>query len=108
MRAADGGVDAEVPGDQAFRVGIGLEPLEYPLPYAVTLPPAEQVVDPVPRSVAFGHVTPRGARAGPPPYAVYQLPPRPHLRSARLDAPRQQRLKPGPLVIRQISTSHKT
>lgn len=37
-----------------------------------------------------------------------QLPPCPHLRTARLDAPLQQRLKPGPLAVRQIPTSHGT
>lgn len=41
-----------------------------------------------------------------PPNAVYQLPSRPHRRTAQLDALRQQRLKPGPLSIRQITTPH--
>ncbi len=66
----------------------------------------EQFVDPVPRPVMFGHVTPGSTGPGPPPYACYQLPPRPRLRTTWLDAPWQLRLKPGPLAVRQIPTSH--
>lgn len=101
---ADGGVDVDGPGDQALRVGFGLELREDPCPGSVSLPASEQVVDPVPRAIAFGHVTPRGAGPSSPPHAVYQLPPRPHLRPTRLDALRQQRLEPGPLAVRQIPT----
>jgi hypothetical protein len=64
------------------------------------------IVGPVPRPVPLRHVAPRGTGSGPPPYAVYQLPPGPHRWTARLFAPRQQRLKPSPLVVRQISTPH--
>lgn len=64
MGAADRGVDAQVPRDRAFRIGQGLEPGEDPVPGAVPLPSAEQVVDPAPRPLRDGHVPPRNA--GPP------------------------------------------
>lgn len=80
---ADGGVDIHVPGDQALRVRLSLELSDDPAP---------------------GAIAPGSTGTGPPPDAVYQLPSRPHRRTARLDALQQQRLKPGPLSIRQITT----
>ncbi len=50
------GVHADVPGDEALRVGLGLQLLRGPLPGAVTLPAAEQVVGPVPRPVPLRDV----------------------------------------------------
>lgn len=75
ISAAHRGVDTQVPRDRTLRVGQGLEPGKDPLPGAVPLPPAEQVVDPAPRSVLDGDVPPWNT--GPEPYAVDQLPPRP-------------------------------
>jgi hypothetical protein len=54
------------------------------------------------RSVTFGHAPLGSTSPSPPPYAVYQLPPRTHLRPTRLDARRQQGLNTGPLAVRQI------
>lgn len=104
---ADRGVDVHLPGDQALRVRLGLALGDDQGPGTIALPAPEQVIDPVPRAVALGHITPRSTSTGPPPYAVYQLPPRPHPWTARLDALRQQRLQPGPLAIRQITAPHK-
>lgn len=106
MSAGNGGVHADIPRDQAFCVGLGLQLFEDSLPGAVTLPPPEQVVGPVPRSVALREVPPRSAGPGPPPYAIDQLPMRPGPRTARLLAHRQQWLQPLPLAVRQITTSH--
>jgi hypothetical protein len=88
-----------VPGDQAPRVGLGLQLYKDLLLGAVPLPAPEQVVGAVPRSVPLRHVAPRRTGPGPPPYAVDQLPPPPRLRPARLLARRQQRLQPDPLAV---------
>ena len=77
MGAADRGVDAQVPRDRTLRVGQGLELGENPVPGAVSLPSAEQVVDPAPRSVFDGDVPPWNTGPDTEPYAVDQLPPRP-------------------------------
>jgi hypothetical protein len=103
---AEGRVDTHVPGDQALRVRLGLESGDDLGPGAIPLPAPDQVIDPIPRPVPFWHIPPWGTGPGPPPYAVYQLPPRPQRRTARLDALRQQRLQPDPLAIRQITTFH--
>lgn len=58
---ADGGIDVDMPGDQALGVCLGLEPGEDPRPGAVPLPAPEQVIDPVPRPITFGHVPPQEA-----------------------------------------------
>lgn len=84
MGAADRGVDAQVPRDRTLRVGQGLEPGEEPLPRAVPLPSAEQVIDPAPRSIRDGDIPPRNTGSDPEPYAVDQLPPRPDRRPPRL------------------------
>lgn len=81
---ADGGIDVHIPRDQTLRIGLGLELGDDPRPRAIALPPSEQVVDPVPRAVPLGHITPGRTSSGPPPYAVYQLPPSPHRRTAGL------------------------
>ncbi|MFD5164493.1 hypothetical protein ACFWMJ_41785 [Streptomyces hawaiiensis] len=44
---ADGEVDVHVPGDQALRIRLGLEPGDDPGPGVIPLPVAEQVIDPV-------------------------------------------------------------
>jgi len=106
MGAAHRGVDAQVPRDRAFRVGQGLEPGEDAVPGAVPLPPAEQVVDPAPRSVLDRHVPPRNTGTNSEPYAVDQLPPRPDRRPPRPGTPRQQRLQHRPLLVREISPPH--
>lgn len=107
MGSADRRVDVHVPGDQAPRVRLSLEPGDNPSSGAVPLPTPEEVADAIPRAVPLGHIPPRGAGPSPPPYAVYQLSPSPHRRTARLDALRQQRLEPGLLSIRKIPTSHR-
>ncbi|MFE1029954.1 hypothetical protein ACFW5I_36390 [Streptomyces sp. NPDC058818] len=48
MSAAHRGVNAQVPHDRTLRVGQRLEPREDPVPDAVPLPPAQQVIDPAP------------------------------------------------------------
>lgn len=48
-----------VPHDLALGVGQALEPGEDPLPGAVPLPSAKQVVDPAPRSILGGDASPR-------------------------------------------------
>ncbi len=106
MSAAHRGVDAQVPRDRTFRIGQGLEPGEDPMPGAVPLPPAEQVVDSAPRPVRDGHVPPRNAGPDPKPYPVDQLPPRPDRRSPRPGPLRQQRLQHRPLLVREISPTH--
>lgn len=103
---ADGGVDVEVPGDQVLRLRAGLELGEDPLPGAIPLPTTEQVLHPAPRPVLPGHVPPRDAGTDPEPYAVDQLSPAPYHRATSLLAPRQQRLRHSPLLVRQISTRH--
>ncbi len=108
MGAADRGVDAQVPDDRAFRVGQGLKPGEDPLPGAVALPPAEQVIDPAPGPVLGGDVPPRNSGPDPESYAVDQPPPRPDRRPPRLRPPRQQRLQHRPLLVREISPRHET
>jgi hypothetical protein len=47
--SGDGGVDADVPGDQAGGVGAGVQAGQDPGPGAVALPAAEQAVDRLPR-----------------------------------------------------------
>jgi hypothetical protein len=104
--AADGRVHADIPSDQAFRVGLDLQLLEDLLPRAVAPPPAKQVVNPVPRTVPLGDVSPGRASPGPPPYPVDQLPMSPRARPSRLLPRRQQRLQPSPLPVRQIPSRH--
>jgi hypothetical protein len=70
----------------------GLEPGDDLCPGAVALPAPEQVVDPLPRATPLEHIPPGSTGPGPPPYAGYQLLPRPHPWTARLDALRQRRL----------------
>lgn len=106
MSSADRGVDAQVPDARAFHVGQGLEPGEDPLPGAVPLPSAEQVVDPAQRSVLGRHVPPRSTGPDPESYAVDQLPPRPDGRPPRPGLLRQQRLPHCPLLVREISPPH--
>jgi hypothetical protein len=106
MGAGDGGVDADVPGDQPSRVRLGLQTGEDLLPGAVALPAAEQPVDGLPRSVPCGHIAPRRARAGPPADPVDQLSLAPPGWPARLLALGQQRLQPGPLLVGEVSSSH--
>lgn len=106
MGTADRGVDAQVPRDRTFRVGQGLQPGEYPVPGAVPLPSAEQVVDPAPRSVLDGDVPPRHTGPDPEPYAVDQPPPGPDRWPTCLRAFRQQRFQHRPLLVREISPTH--
>lgn len=106
MSAAHRGVGAQVPRDRTFRIGQGLEPGEDPMPGAVPLPPAEQVVDSAPRPVRDGHVPPRNAGPDSKPYAVDQLPPRPDRLPPRPGPLRQQRLHHRPLPAREISPTH--
>src|SRR4029453_1691065 len=61
------GIDADLPGDQALGVGLGLQGGEDLLPGAVALPAPEQTVDGLPWPIPLGHVPPR--RAGPSPPA---------------------------------------
>lgn len=56
----DSGVDAEVSGDQAARVRPGLEGGEDPLPGAVPLPTAEQIVRPGPHGPYSAGMSLRG------------------------------------------------
>ncbi|CAM3294057.1 hypothetical protein STSO111631_12635 [Stackebrandtia soli] len=77
MGPTDGGLDVDVPGDQALRVRFGLQPGEDPGPRPITLPTPEQAIDPVPRAEPFRQVTPRHPGAGSPPYVVNQPPPGP-------------------------------
>lgn len=67
MSAAHGGVEAQIPSDQALDVGQGLEPGKDPLPGSVPLPSAKQVVDPIPRPVLDRHVPPRHTGPDPKP-----------------------------------------
>lgn len=106
MDTADRGVDAQIPRDRTLRVGQGLEAGEDPVPGAVSLPSAEQVVDPAPRPLLDGHVSPRHTGPDPEPYAVDQPPPRPERQPPRLRALRQQRLQCRPLLVREISPTH--
>ncbi|CAL9511728.1 hypothetical protein SUDANB1_03642 [Streptomyces sp. enrichment culture] len=78
MSAAHRGVDVQVPCDRTLRVGQRLEQREDLVPDAVPLPPAEQVIDPAPRSVLDGYVPPWNTGTDPEPYAVDQPPPGPH------------------------------
>lgn len=61
---ADGAVHAGLPGDQALRADLGLEPFQDPFARPVALPSPEQVVHPVPRAVALSHVPARVFRRG--------------------------------------------
>jgi hypothetical protein len=88
---ADGGIDVDVPGDQALHVGLGLELGEDSLPGPIPLPAPEQVVHPAPGPIPPRDIPPRGPGPGSPPHADDQLPPSPYRRSARLLAPGQQR-----------------
>jgi hypothetical protein len=106
MGAAYRGVDAQVPDNRALRVGQGLATGKDPVPGAVALLPAEQVVDPVPRSVLDGDVPPRNSGPDSEPYAVDQLPARPDGRPSRLRPLRQQWLQHRPLLVRDISPTH--
>lgn len=106
MGTADRGVDAQVPCDRTFRVGQGLQPGENPVPGAVPLPPAEQVIDPAPQPVPDGHVPPRHTGPDLKPYAVDQPPPGPDRWSTCLRALRQQRFQHRPLLVREISPTH--
>jgi hypothetical protein len=65
MGADDNGIDVDVPGDQALGVSPGLQLGKDPLPGAVPLPPAEEVVDPAPWPVLDRYVPPRDAGADP-------------------------------------------
>ncbi len=49
MGAADGGVHADLPGDQPPRVGLGLQPGEDSLPGPIALPAPKQPIDGLPR-----------------------------------------------------------
>lgn len=95
--AGDGGVDADVPGDQPVGVGPGLELVEDSLPGPIALPAPEQPIDGFPRAVPDRHVPPRRTRPCPSPNAVNQLPLGPDWRPSRLLPHRQHRLQPGPL-----------
>lgn len=59
------GVVAPAPYDRTLRIGPGLVPDEDAVPGTVSLPPAEQVVDPAPRPVLDGYVAPWDAGPGP-------------------------------------------
>ena len=65
-----------------------------------------EAVDGLPLAVACGNVAPGRAGPRPPAYAVDQLPLGPDRWPPRLLAHRRQRLQPGPLLARQISTPH--
>jgi len=52
--ADDGGIDVDVPVDQALGLGPALQFGEDPLPGAVTLPPAEEVAHPAPWPYSTG------------------------------------------------------
>ncbi len=80
---ADGRVHSYVPRDEGPLIGLDLQSLRDPLPCAVALPAAEQVVDPAPRAVPLGNVPPGPARLGQPPYPVDQLPTCPRPRTPR-------------------------
>ena len=106
MGAGDGGVDADVPGDQPLGVRLGLQAGEDALPGAVALPAAKQPIDGLPGPVAGGHIPPRRPGPGPPADPVDQLAFAPGGWPARLDALGQQRRQPGPLLVGEVSTSH--
>lgn len=72
VSAADRGVDTQVPRDRTVRIGQGLKLGEYPVPGAVPLPPAEQVLDPTPRPVLVGHIPPRNPGTDPEPSSSSQ------------------------------------
>src|SRR5215217_5832850 len=73
MGTGDRGIDADVPGDQALGVGLGVQRGEDPLPGTVTLPAPKQPIDGLPRPVASGHVPPRRPGPGPPADPVDEL-----------------------------------
>jgi hypothetical protein len=106
VRPGHRGIHADLPGDQALGVGLGLQGGENPPPGAVALPAPEQPVHRLPGPVAGGHVPPRRAGAGPPADPVDELAFAPGRWPARLLAGGQQRLQPGPLLVGQVSSSH--
>jgi hypothetical protein len=57
--ADDGGVHADVPGDQPARVGLGLQLGEDLLPGPIALPAPKQPIDGLPGPVAGRHIPPR-------------------------------------------------
>ena len=58
MPAGGRGIDADLPGELSGVLGLGKQPGMHLLPHPVSPEPDEQVVDPPPRSVAFGDVAP--------------------------------------------------
>jgi hypothetical protein len=100
--SGDGGVDADVPGDQAGGVGAGVQAGQDPGPGAVALPAAEQAVDGLPCPVAGGHVPPGGADPGSPSDPVDELAFGPRGRAARLGAGREQWFQDGPLCVGEV------
>ena len=73
MGTGDGGVDADLPGDQPLGVGLGLQPGQDPLPGAIALPAAKQPIHRLPGPVAGGHIPPRRPGAGSPADPINQL-----------------------------------
>src|SRR4029450_11935756 len=73
MSAGDGGVPANIPGDKAVGIGLGLQLAEDPLPGPVALPAPKQAIDGLPGPVADGQVPPRRPGPGPPADPVNQL-----------------------------------
>jgi hypothetical protein len=98
----DGGVHADVPGDQPGRIRAGLQPGQELSPGPVALPASKQPVDAGPRPVLGRHVPPRRVGAGPPPHPVDELPSAPGGWAARLLALGEQRLQDGPLRVGQV------
>src|SRR4029453_1021091 len=104
--AGDGGVHADLPGDQPLGVGLSLQGGEDPLPAAVTLPAPKQPIPRLPWAVAGGYVPPRCPRPGAPADPVDQLAFAPPGWPAGLPARGEQRLQPGPLLISEVPSSH--
>ncbi len=103
VRATDGGVHRDVPGDQAVGVGPGLHLGHDARPGSVPLPAAEQPLHRLPLAVSLGHVPPWRIGPGPRPDPIDELPFRPFRRPPRLLTHRQQRLQHRPLRGGQIT-----
>lgn len=95
-------VDAHVPRDLTGSVGQGLQRGQDLRPHPGALPPAEQSVDRLPRSISCRHLPPRCAGADAPPDSVDELAFRPFRWTAGLLWTGQQRRQPRPLGVGQV------
>ncbi len=105
MRADDGGVDGDVPVDLTRRIRCGLDLLEQTFPGSVGRPQAVAFIDGLPRPEPFGQVAPLHSGTDPVQNPVDHLPVIPPPATTAV-ADRQERPKPFPLGIRQITPPH--